>query len=297
MGKSKIKQIILRPWAKINLYLKVLRRIESGYHEIRTFIHPIALFDDLVIRCAGTGLNINCKPENLPNRQGIPSIKDNLVTKAVHLFFKKIGEPPSVNIDLIKRIPIGGGLGGGSSDAAFALTGLNKLFEYPLSNDVLYEMCQELGMDAPFFLEPRPALCAGRGEIIEKRFNGIKFFCVLVNPGIFLSTKSVYKKFSLTLTKKKTRDNISHFAYSKNLNRIIDFIENDLEEPAIELCPEIGDILELLKRAGAVKSFVCGSGSTVCGLAGNRKEAEEVMRGVKRNGSKDWWIRMVASYI
>lgn len=278
-GDPACGRVILKPWAKINLFLRILGRRRDGYHEVSTFIHPLALFDELTISRIEDGLVVNCKQEGLP---------DNIVTKAAQLFFNRIGESPCVKIDLLKQIPIGGGLGGGSSDAANTLLGLNQLYGYPLAKDILYELCVELGMDVPFFLEPRPALCRGRGEVIERRCDSIKFWCVLINPRRILSTQEVYKALNLTLTDQKTSDNISRFS--------LEDIYNDLEGPAIRLCPEIGYIKELLDKAGAVKSFVCGSGSTVCGLAKTKRDAEEVMQKVTKEGSKDWWTRVVSSY-
>lgn len=266
-------QITLRPWAKVNLWLRVLGRRSDGYHEIRTLIHPISLFDELVISRTEGGLIVDYKEGDLP---------DNLVTKAARLFFEKIGESPAVRINLLKNIPIGGGLGGGSSDAANTLLGLNQLYGYPLSVDSLYKICLELGMDTAFFLLPRPALCTGRGEVIEKRYNGIKFWCVLVNPRKVLSTKMVYD--NLTLTEERQGDNIFRFS------------SNDLEKTAIRLCPEIGDIKGLLNKSGAKRSFVCGSGSTVCGMLRKKIDAEEVMHRVSRELPKDWWIEAVSSY-
>lgn len=281
-------QITLRPWAKINLYLRVLGRRSDGYHEIRTLIHPISLFDELVISRTEDRLIVDCKSrpfyseKQLHGQKGRDDLPDNLVDKAARLFFEKIGESPAVRINLLKNIPIGGGLGGGSSDAANTLLGLNQLYGYPLSVDLLYKICLELGMDTAFFLEPRPALCTGRGEVIEKRYDSLKFFCVLVNPGKLLSTKRVYD--NLPLTESGPGSNIPRFS------------ANDLEETAVKLCPEIGEIKWLLKRSGARRSFVCGSGSTVCGLVRKKADAEEVMQKVSKLGSKDWWIKGVSSY-
>lgn len=285
-------QLALKPWAKINLFLRILGRRRDGYHEVSTFIHPIALFDELTISRIEDGLVVNCKQVGLP---------DNIVTKAAQLFFNRIGESPRVKIDLLKQIPIGGGLGGGSSDAANTLLGLNQLYGYPLASDILYELCVKLGMDVPFFLEPRPALCKGRGEVIERRCDSIKFWCVLINPRRILPTQEVYKALNLTLTDQKTSDNISRFSLEdisphQNFQFWCGDIYNDLEGPAIRLCPEIGYIKELLDKAGAVKSFVCGSGSTVCGLAKTKRDAEEVMQKVTKEGSMDWWTRVVSSY-
>lgn len=290
------EQIVLRPWAKINLYFEILGKRSDGYHEVSTVIHPISLFDELFISRSKDAVIVNCRLEGLPAGQNIPPQQNNIVTKAVQFFFKEIGEIPKVRIDLIKRIPIGGGLGGGSSDAANTLIGINQLFGYPLNNNIIYKLCLKLGMDVPFFLEPKPALCRGRGEIIEKRYNNIKFFCVLVNPGKSLITKDVYENLSLTLTGRKTRDNISFFEKIKDVNSIVKYIHNDLEDTAIELCPEIGDVIKLLKKVGAIKSFVCGSGATVCGLAKSKVEAEEVMAKIIKKGSKNWWSRVVSSY-
>lgn len=289
---EEIKYISLRPWAKINLYLKILGRRNDGYHQILTLIHPIALFDELTIRCAKDGLVLKCRQDGLPEGQNIPNPEDNLVYKAGILFFNRIGQTPSVEIDLVKRIPIGGGLGGGSSDAASTLIGLNRLFGEPLDNSALYKISLELGMDVPFFLEPKPALCSGRGEVIEKRYQNIDFWCILVNPGEGLSTRSVYE--NLDLTSKGSSGNIFHFSDIKKIDKVIGY--NDLEDSAIKLCPEIGTIKRLLQKAGVWKSFICGSGSTVCGLVSNKEQAEEVMERVKEEAFGDWWIRTVCSY-
>lgn len=288
-------KIILRPWAKINLILAILGKRPDGYHELLTILHPISLFDEIVIKRGNKGFTLETRLEDLPAGQSIPLTEDNLAAKAVKLFFENIGEEPSAGIDLIKRIPIGGGLGGGSSDAANTLTGLNELFGYPLSNETLYNICLNLGMDVPFFLEPRPALCKGRGEIIEKRYKNIKFWCVLVNPGKILSTKLVYSSLNSALTGRETRDNISRFEEIPNVGKSNNYISNDLEEPAIKICPEIGHIKKLLADSGAVKSFVCGSGSTVCGLTENKAQAWEVMKRIKRDLQSNWWVKIVSS--
>lgn len=293
-GRTEPGGICLRPWAKVNLYLKITGRSSDGYHELSTYIHPIKLFDELVIR-RGEGLTVRCTAEDLPDGQIVPDGKDNLVTRAAILFFQKIEKKPSVEIKLTKRIPVGGGLGGGSSDAANTLLGLNRLFGYPLGQGTLYKICAELGTDVPFFLEPRPAVCTGRGEIIKKRSENLNFFCILANPGRVLSTKAVYERFNLTLTPSQTKDNISVFQKRIDIDRIIEHIYNDLENPAIQLCPEIKDIMDIFRKAGAVRSFVCGSGATVCGLAKDEKEAWEVMQRFKEEGDKNWWVRVAGS--
>ena len=323
-----MEEIKLRPCAKINLYLEVLRKGDNGYHQIKTLIQPISLFDELTIKCIpsrcnkGTrqglpphqkapgafwceGLQVNCQFEdNLPGQEHLPLPFQNIVVKAAELFFSRIGETPEIEISLVKHIPIGGGLGGGSSDAASTLTGLNQLWGYPLQDKILEQLASQLGMDVPCFLKPRPAICSGRGEIIEYKWENnkrLKFWCVLVNPRKWLSTASVYKELSFSLTNSISEDNILPFSInlynnSNTINNIIHNIRNDLEDAAIRLCPEISDIINVLYNSGVLKSFVCGSGSTVCGLVASKKEAEEVMKKVRDDRvSKDWWIRVAST--
>lgn len=297
-----MEEIRLRPWAKINLCLEVLGKGNNGYHQIRTLIQPIALFDELSLKRVPQGLQLDCKTEDsLPGKENLPLPSQNLVAKAAELFFSIIGESPKVKISLVKHIPIGGGLGGGSSDAASTLVGLNKLWGYPLEDRALLQLASQLGMDIPCFLEPKSTICTGRGEIIEQRLEnkrGLKFWCVLVNPGKGLSTASVYKELSLSLTESSSKDNILFFSKQpcNNIYDIIYYIRNDLEDAAIRLYPELFDIINILHKTGVLKSFVCGSGSTVCGLLANRAEAEEVMEKVsKEKGSRDWWMRAVSS--
>jgi 4-diphosphocytidyl-2-C-methyl-D-erythritol kinase len=291
-------EVIIRPWAKINLFLKILGKRSDGYHELFTFIHPLALFDEIKIKVKeGSDIKLSCKSEGLPADQDIPLSQDNLVAKVIELFFKNIERKVSVEVDIIKRIPIGGGMGGGSSDAANTINGLNKLFGNPLNKDIVQRISMSLGMDVASFLDPRPSLCKGRGEIIEKRFEPLSFWCVLINPGKVLSTKLVYNNFNLTLTEIKTADNISNLsnlAEGYTLDSLID-IGNDLEYTAIKLCPEIGQCLNMLRNAGAIKSIVCGSGCTVCGFFKTKSAAEEVMGQIRKEIPQKWWIKVVSS--
>lgn len=288
-------EITLYPSAKINLYLKIRGKRSDGYHELETVLHPIALRDELVIRLSDMGLKVECCKEDLPFGQEVPAGSSNLIYKAAELFFRQINKEPSVEIQLLKRIPLGGGLGGGSSDAANTVLGLNRLFGDPLTEIELQKICSKIGMDVPFFLDPRPAICKGRGEVIEKRFKNMNFWCVLVNPGKELPTKNVYSSINLILTEPKTEDNISRFEQGRSVRELAEHIENDLERPAIQLCPDIRDILNVLNGVGAIRSFVCGSGATVCGLAVSKQNAEEVMAGVLETAPGSWWVKAVSS--
>ena len=293
-----MEAIKLNPCAKINFILKIVEKSKDGYHNLKTLIQPISLFDELYIERTTKGLDFSCIVENnLPGEELLNKKSDNISIKATKLFFSEIKEEPRVKISLIKHIPVGGGLGGGCSDAASVLSGLNKVWGCPLGEKKLYELGEKLGMDVNFFLgTPKLALCGGRGEIIEKRWENklLDLWFVLINPRKALRTAEVYKEVSLSLTDSNTRDSILCFPDNPTYNNIIRYIRNDLEKAAIKLCPEIGDILLLLKDTDVNGSFVCGSGSTVCGLVSNKNKAEEVKEKLKGNGkSSNWWIRIV----
>lgn len=285
----------VQPWAKINFYLKILNKRKDGYHDLLTFMHPIALFDDLIIKSTGGGIEVNVSSEGIPSNQILPDQNDNIVYKAAVLFFDNLKIKPNINIKIIKRIPLGAGLGGGSSDAANTLNALNKLYGYPFEKNFLYELSVKLGMDVAFFLEPQYALCSGRGEIVERRYKNIEFWCVLINTGKILPTKDVYNAYNLTLTKEGTEANISHFAQTVDIKDIKGYLYNDLEIPAIKVYPEIDYIKKLLDKSGVIKSILCGSGSTVCGLVSTKKKAEEVMGLILKKVDKNWWIKVARS--
>src|SRR2546429_4987852 len=144
--------------AKVNLFLRVLRRREDGFHEIETFIVPITLCDSLELESANA-FEFRCDEPGLAG-------DDNLVVRATRLFFSEINREPKIRLTLRKKIPHGAGLGGGSSDAAAALRALNRFFDAQLSNETLSSLAAKLGSDVPFFLNETAATCSGRGEIV-----------------------------------------------------------------------------------------------------------------------------------
>jgi 4-diphosphocytidyl-2-C-methyl-D-erythritol kinase len=147
--------------AKINLFFKILRRREDGFHEIETLIAPISLGDELTIEPIESGL------EFFVDDPSLPAGEENLVVRAARAFFDELGEEARVRITLRKKIPHGAGLGGGSSDAASTLLGLNKLCGEPLTQASLTTLAAGIGSDVPFFLGRGVACCRGRGEIVE----------------------------------------------------------------------------------------------------------------------------------
>jgi len=250
--------------AKINLFLRVVGRRPDGYHEIESFMQKIELSDQLYFFTGDEGISLTCPGTDLPEDDG------NLVFQAAQLFYKTIGERPGVRIVLEKNIPVAAGLGGGSSDAAAALHGLNCLFAGNLTQDQLQEMALKLGADVPFFVKPcSAAMATGIGERLQEIEPLADIWIIMVNPGFMVSTKWVYENLPLT-----THSNPYILARGQKLPE--DFFSNlpasaveqgnDLEAITIKRYPQIGEIKETMKQAGAAAALMSGSGPTVFGL-------------------------------
>lgn len=243
------------PTAKINLGLYVLRKRPDGFHDISTCFYPVNWNDILEIIPAG---EFSFTSSGLP----IPGDKeDNLCIKAYNLLQIDYNLPP-VNIHLHKIIPMGAGLGGGSSDAAFTLKGLNELFELELKIEDLQFYAQQLGSDCSFFLYNQPMIASGRGDelkALDLSISGFKL--VIVYPEIHVNTASTYASL------KPLDDRV---ALEKILQQDIgtwkEHLFNDFEKNVFELYPQIRTIKEKLYNAGAVYSSMSGSGSAVYGF-------------------------------
>ena len=261
---DKTSRLTLKAPAKINLFLKVLSRRPDDYHEIESQMQKIDLFDILHLSRQGESISLSCPGTTLPEDKG------NLVYRAAQAFFSAAELKAGVKIILEKNIPIAAGLGGGSSDAAAVVIGLNTLFETSLSREQLIDIARPLGADVPFFVqECSAAIATGIGERIQQVEPLKGFLIVLVNPGFEVSTKWVYENFPLT-----SSSNPYILARGKNVSEknhaaapvLYEELGNDLEVVTINNYSEIGNIKKELKKAGAVTSLMSGSGPTVFGL-------------------------------
>ena len=264
--------LTLKAPAKINLFLKILSRRADGYHEIESLMQKIELFDILVLSRLEEGISLSCPGTSLPKDRG------NLVYRAAETFFSATGIRAGVRIVLKKNIPIAAGLGGGSSDAATVITGLNNLLNTRLEPKQLHDIARPLGADIPFFVQDcSAALATGIGDSLQRvePMQGITI--VLVNPGFEVSTKWVYENFPLTSNSnpyilargRKTSKNF--YAQDPGLYKKIG---NDLETVTINRYPGIGDIKNKLKKTGATTSLMSGSGPTVFGLFHSEEDAQ-----------------------
>ncbi|MFA5008771.1 MAG: 4-(cytidine 5'-diphospho)-2-C-methyl-D-erythritol kinase [Candidatus Omnitrophota bacterium] len=252
--ESKIK--VLSP-AKINLYLNILGKYPSGFHKIESIAERISLFDELTITPAKhNSIKIFCNKKNLENCE-------NLCVKAAKLLKKKYKINCGFNIRLFKRIPIGSGLGGGSSNAALTILAINELCKLKLSQDNLYKLGSLIGSDVNFFLaQSRFAVISKRGEKVLP-IEGKTLKHTVIWPGVSLATKSVYGSYRAKLTKFLNNVKMLVYALKKGDNCLIrNNIFNALENNALCLCVELSAAKDRLLGNG-IFTRVTGSGSAM----------------------------------
>ena len=261
-----MKKLQLKAPAKVNYRLDVLGKRTDGYHDLRMVMQRVDLCDDVDIELNQTaGIRVICGSEGVPDGPG------NIAWRAADALVKLSGRQVGINISIKKRIPVAAGLGGGSSDAASVLMGVNELLELDLSEQRLMEIGVKLGADVPFFIFKKPALAEGIGDLLTPLEQVPLLWIVLVNPGIHVSTAWVYQ--NLQLTNKGQRDKIPR-SYG-NVDDVCSLLSNDLEPVTIARFPLLRELKELLLAAGARGSLMSGSGSTVFGVFADEATARQ----------------------
>jgi len=266
--------MIVFPNCKINLGLQILNKREDGFHNLETVFYPIPLRDALeVVRTQseveGSGGLIERSRDNHIsfNSTGLIIEGDshnNLCIKSYDLLKKDFPALPSIQMHLHKTIPMGAGLGGGSSDGAFALKLLNEKFQLELSSQELINYALQLGSDCPFFIINRPAFATGRGEILEEvPLDLSAYHFAIVNPGIHVNTGWAFA--NLNLSGRSKRPDLKTII-QQPVSTWKDQLINDFEEPVSKAHPEIASIKQQLYDAGALYASMTGSGSTVFGI-------------------------------
>ena len=255
--KSKSYMVVF-PNAKINLGLNVVERRPDGYHNIETVFYPIGLSDVLEVEPSETCSDYSFSSSGI-QLDGDP--EDNLIVRAYHLL-RSGYEFPAVDISLVKQIPFGAGLGGGSSDAAFMLKTLNKLFELKITPRRMEKLAAMLGADCPVFIKNKPVFATGIGDVFTPLKLSLKgCFLLLVKPDIHVSTPDAY---SLVVPEKPET------SLSELIQRPMEewkyCIKNDFEKSVFAKHPAIRTIKEELYSMGAVYASMSGSGSSVYGI-------------------------------
>lgn len=284
-----MRSIRLKSPAKINLYLKVLRKRKDGYHQIKTVFERIDLFDEVLLKTRkDQRIKIYCR------HPAVPIDNSNLMFKAAELLKKDFGSKSTgLDIRLKKRIPVAAGLGGGSSNAASVLVGLNKLWNLGLNKGRLRHYASKIGSDVPFFVSNSSfAIGTGRGEHIKSLSKSRVLWHILVVPYNKLSTKEIYSGLNLRLT--KNEDNVNMLVRAlKNfdLSRLKDYIVNDLEDVASKKLPKLLHIKEKLKKLGVGVFCLSGSGPAIFGILKSKKEAEQKARELKSRNLQVFVVR------
>lgn len=263
--------------AKVNLSLRVLRRREDGFHEIESLLCPLSLFDtlDLAHREDG-GLEFTCDDGTLPTGD------DNLVVRAAKLFCESCGLEPRLRIRLTKRIPHGAGLGGGSSDAAATLIGLDRLFETHLSREALSAMATDLGSDVPFFIYHSAAIVRGRGEIVEPVIFPRELPLFLIKPPFGVPTPWAYKHWRESHEVPGVRYDAQEFPWGA--------LVNDLERPVFEKYLFLADLKSwLLAQPEVAGALMSGSGATVFAVLHDKSGGESLAPRVAAEFGTNLW--------
>lgn len=271
-----MNSLILSAPAKLNLSLRVLRKREDGFHEIDTLMVRLpGLADQLEFRQAD-GFHFTCDDPTVPGNES------NLVVKAVRAFEKAAGVSVDCSISLLKRIPHGAGLGGGSSDAATTLLGLNQLHHFRLGVPQLHELAASLGSDIPFFLRSGACRCTGRGEIIEPVPSPPALPVLLLKPGFSVSTVDAYGRFSQALE----TPGISYA--SQEIDGIC--LTNDLERPVFGKHRFLVELKQwLLSRNEVRGAMMSGSGATVFAILHHLEDAGELAEAARDELDPSLW--------
>ena len=272
--------------AKVNFTLEVFGKRADGYHALRSVVMPISLADTLDVEVTDDGL--------ITSDTGYD---DDLCVKAARILKSSVSTLPSsigAAIRVAKRIPAGGGLGGGSADAAAVLRALNELWEIGFSREELAEVGAQVGSDVPALVMGGPVVMEGRGEKVAplSDLQPSTFNLVLVNPGVHSSTKEVYAACEARPPDgENATEKMIAALKAGHLGKIAAALMNDLQSPAVRQHPEIADALVSLRTAGVIGAMMSGSGSSVFGLVADESEARRISSEMNARGYKAWPVQ------
>lgn len=260
----------LKAYAKINVTLDVVGKRPDGYHNLKSIMQTVSLYDEINLKTDDSGeitISVNWPYLVTDNR--------NIAYKAADLFFEKTGIKSGLSIDIHKNIPMGAGLGGGSADAAAVLTGLNKMFGNPLTYDALAKVGLMCGADVPFCLKKGTCLAEGLGEILTPLPPFPDCFILIAKPPISLGTKSVFEDLNIKNIKHHPNtDGVIEAIHDKNLFEISIRVYNVLEETVRERYRDLALYKGIMLENGALGAAMTGSGSAVFGIFNDKKLAE-----------------------
>lgn len=266
-----MEHLRLPSFAKINLGLHILRKRSDGFHDIESVLQQIDLKDEIeLISTEGTDISLIC------DKEGIPADDTNLCVLAAKHLQESLQVSRGVKIILEKHIPAGAGLGGGSSNAAVVLLGLNKLWKLGLTAGRLQNLASQIGSDVPFFIQGGMALARGRGDLLKEINARNKHCFLIVCPAIHVATKWAYGQLNLNLTMKKKNINLTNLERSGFLDdRFYGGLQNDFEEIVFQIFPVLKKLKQLLDKLNAVCVSMTGTGSALFAVFRDQVEASE----------------------
>jgi 4-diphosphocytidyl-2-C-methyl-D-erythritol kinase len=281
-ARLRARSVSVRAPAKINLFLRIVGRRDDGYHLLDSLMIPIGLYDQLTMQIAPASQPTTPAVVVTSDADAVPDGPANLAHKAAEAFLKAVTRSLAVRIHIEKRIPVGSGLGGGSSDAAAVLLTLNDYLGRPYSPAQLAALGGRIGADVSFFIYGCPARVCGIGEQIAPLGVQTALPLVVCSDGYALSTKLVYSKVSLSLTTPRPDSNITPLVIDPKA--ISELLVNDLEAAAVQIHAEVLSLKARLMDEGALGALMTGSGSAVFGVFGDATQAQRAATALRRQG-------------
>jgi 4-diphosphocytidyl-2-C-methyl-D-erythritol kinase len=291
--------VVVRAAAKLNLSLAVLGRRPDGYHEIESLMVPVTLHDTLRVRSrpeSGIGLSVRyggrlATADGAELARDVPVDASNLVVRAARALADEARIDIGLDIELLKEIPSGAGLGGGSSDAAAVLVAAARVWGLDWPDERLAAIGTRIGSDVPWFFAGGPAIARGRGEAVEPVSGVPPLSAVIACPASGLSTAAVYGACTPDAARRGDAARLAEALAGDGLRGAAAFMHNALEEPARRLCPEVDRLLAALGRAGAVLPRLTGSGSACFALTRTAAEARGIAARLSaaRSGGRPLW--------
>jgi len=285
-----MKEIEIDSYSKINLTLNILAKRQDGYHDIETIMQSINLADRMFIKEEKEGIKIKC------SHPLVPVDSQSLTYRSAEKILRRYRITRGVKIEIDKKIPLAGGMAGGSANSASILVGINKLFALNLSNKDLREIGEELGMDVPFCIQNGTALAYHKGEKVTP-LSPINppLWIIIINPGFEIPTKWAYNNLNLEWLKKEKNNTKGMLNALKEgeLPGIAKNLFNSFEGLIIKKYPEIGKIKDRLIEEGALGALMSGSGPTVFGIAQNKEQALKIYEKLKSEYKSIWAVQTV----
>ena len=273
--------------AKINLSLDVISKREDGYHNVEMIMTTIDLSDHIEL----TPLEDDKIVLSLESRY-VPSDERNLAYQAAEAFKKKYGIKRGVHIRIEKHIPVSAGLGGGNSDAATCIRGLNKIWNLNIPAEELAKLGASLGADVSFCIYGNTAIARGYGEQIEKLVSPPPCWVVLAKPDIGVSTRNVFARVDLEKIHHPKTEKVIEALEEKDFYKLCSYISNSLEPITGKMHPEVLDIKETMIKMGAPGVMMSGSGPTVFGLVENERQAKRIYNGMRGFCDEVYLVRL-----